>query len=422
VVLSRIAAGSLQLLSAGNPATLTLTSPTGYNAYVSLQPAAGSVGEIFLYDGVASPIWSLLKSTTNLFRLRNVAAGTYPISVDPTTDAVTFSANVTVNSGLMLGNTLNWITDNAYDIASGGNRPRDIHLSRDIIAGGSVSAGLAVTASVMKITTGAGAGLFLKSDAVGNTSWAAGVSGYSGYSGISGFSGATGGTGGTGISGYSGSGVSGYSGISGWSGYSGISGYSGATPWTRTGGVISPTTAGDYITAGSGFSGIVNFIPDNTYSIGTSTTVGRPNNIYIGNQISCANILVTNTAGSLKVATSDAAGNLTWSPINKTLNWVVSSPVSGSIFGPKLPEGMTATKLSAYTDVGTVTFNVSQTATIGSAGSVITGTNQIACTTGSVVAPPSSAALTSGDWLLLNIYSVASSPTQLTVTLNCTAP
>lgn len=101
--------------------------------------------------------------------------------------------------------------------------------------------------------------------------------------------------------------------------------------------------------------------------------------------------------------------------------WVVVSPVTGGILGPRIPHGMKPQRIDAYVAAATsATFNIEERTTIGSAGTNLVTSDLVATTTGvSHTTAFANDNIAMGSWLYLDISATSGTPGQLVVTLVC---
>lgn len=111
-----------------------------------------------------------------------------------------------------------------------------------------------------------------------------------------------------------------------------------------------------------------------------------------------------------------------WKSRNRVYTWVISNPAVGGILGPRLPEAHTVQRIDSYVKAATsVTFNIEERSTIGSAGSNILSEDQIADTDGaSATGSFNDSSLAEGNWLYVDISAVSGTPEQVVITLTCT--
>ena len=126
-------------------------------------------------------------------------------------------------------------------------------------------------------------------------------------------------------------------------------------------------------------------------------------------------------------AAGDADGKLLVSGVGgtvvKTFTWVISSPAVGGVLGPRLRSAMTVTRIDAYVRAATsVTFNIEERSTIGSAGTNILSSDMAADVNGETATSFADPDLAAGNWLYLDISAVSGTPGQVVVTLSCTVP
>jgi hypothetical protein len=101
--------------------------------------------------------------------------------------------------------------------------------------------------------------------------------------------------------------------------------------------------------------------------------------------------------------------------------WVVVAPAVGGIPGPQLKEAHTATRISSYvTSATSCTFNIEERGTIGSAGSNLLSSDQVAVATGASGTTFADSALAADAWLWLDISAVSGTPAAVVVTLSTT--
>ncbi|NPU89972.1 MAG: collagen-like protein [Fervidobacterium sp.] len=105
----------------------------------------------------------------------------------------------------------------------------------------------------------------------------------------------------------------------------------------------------------------------------------------------------------------------------RDIGWVLSSPTSGSILGPRVGQQHTLLKVSGYCDSGSAIINLEKRAsdTPGTSGSVCLSSNLTISTSGSSTSSftSSGSVINSDEWLLLYIASISGTPTAITVTV-----
>jgi hypothetical protein len=107
----------------------------------------------------------------------------------------------------------------------------------------------------------------------------------------------------------------------------------------------------------------------------------------------------------------------------RTFSWVITNPVAGGIPGPRLKVAATAIRIDSYvTSATSVTFNIEERSTIGSAGSNLLASDQVADVNGETTTSFDDSALAADNWLWLDIASVSGTPAILVVTLTVTIP
>ena len=105
----------------------------------------------------------------------------------------------------------------------------------------------------------------------------------------------------------------------------------------------------------------------------------------------------------------------------KSYTWVIDNPATGGIPGPRLKVAHTVTRLDSYVTAATsVTFNIEERSTIGSAGTDILASDQVADTDGAIASSFSNAGLAADCWLWLDISAVSGTPGKVVITLSCT--
>jgi hypothetical protein len=89
-----------------------------------------------------------------------------------------------------------------------------------------------------------------------------------------------------------------------------------------------------------------------------------------------------------------------------------------------LNEAHTVTRIDAYVAAATsVTFNIEERSTIGSAGSDIMSSDLVADVDGaSDLGAFNDSSLAAGNWLWVDISAVDGTPGQIIITLTCTVP
>lgn len=97
--------------------------------------------------------------------------------------------------------------------------------------------------------------------------------------------------------------------------------------------------------------------------------------------------------------------------------FTISAPAVGGIPGPRVPWACTITRLGSYTTAGTVTFNIEDRTTIGSAGTNILSSDQVADTTGEEVTSSfNKSSMAAGEYVFVDISAV-STPGTVTIWL-----
>jgi hypothetical protein len=104
----------------------------------------------------------------------------------------------------------------------------------------------------------------------------------------------------------------------------------------------------------------------------------------------------------------------------RTFSWVIANPASGVIYGPRLKEAHTITRIDSSVDIGSVTFNINERTNLTIAGSNILSASQVALASGVSSSSFNDSAIATDNWLALNISSIGSVPTQLVVTISAT--
>lgn len=102
----------------------------------------------------------------------------------------------------------------------------------------------------------------------------------------------------------------------------------------------------------------------------------------------------------------------------RTYTWVIGSPAVGGVLGPRLKAGQTCLRLDSHVAASTsVTFNIEERSTLGSAGTNIVASDQVATTTGASTTSFSNAGLAADNWLHVDISAVSGTPGQVSMTL-----
>lgn len=109
-------------------------------------------------------------------------------------------------------------------------------------------------------------------------------------------------------------------------------------------------------------------------------------------------------------------------PRLRVYTWVISSPATGGVLGPRIPEACTVTRIDSYVAAATsVTFNIEERSAIGSAGTDILASDQAADTDGaSQTSSFNNDSLAAGNWLYVDISAVSGTPGQVVISLTCT--
>jgi hypothetical protein len=84
---------------------------------------------------------------------------------------------------------------------------------------------------------------------------------------------------------------------------------------------------------------------------------------------------------------------------------------------------MTATRIDSYVTAATsATFNIEERTTIGSPGTNLITSDQVADTNGETTTTFSNSALDADNWLWVDISATSGTPGKLVITLSCTVP
>lgn len=105
--------------------------------------------------------------------------------------------------------------------------------------------------------------------------------------------------------------------------------------------------------------------------------------------------------------------------VTDSFTWLVQPTGAAGYPGPKLPYAATVTEVSSYVTAATsATFNIEERSSIGSAGTDILSSDQVADTDGeSVTSSFNNSALAQNSYLWLDVASVSGTPGYLSVTL-----
>jgi hypothetical protein len=107
--------------------------------------------------------------------------------------------------------------------------------------------------------------------------------------------------------------------------------------------------------------------------------------------------------------------------VTRLITWVIKNPTAEGIPGPRLKVPYTAVRVDSYVVGGTsVTFNIEERSTIGSAGPVVMGADMTADIDGETTTTFGNAGLAANNWLWLEIGGVTGAVTYLVVTLAVT--
>lgn len=106
----------------------------------------------------------------------------------------------------------------------------------------------------------------------------------------------------------------------------------------------------------------------------------------------------------------------------RTYTFSIPSPAVGGYPGLRVPQAWTVTRIDGYSvgATSTASVNVEKRTTPGSAGTNILGSELSLTTTGASDAAPSSASISSGTWLWLDVSAIANAPSYLVVTVTAT--
>jgi hypothetical protein len=107
----------------------------------------------------------------------------------------------------------------------------------------------------------------------------------------------------------------------------------------------------------------------------------------------------------------------------RSYTWVISSPATGGIPGPKIGVACTATSIHSYVTAATsATFNIEERTSIGSAGTNMLASDQVSDVTGEEATSFDNAGLAAGNWLWIDISATSGTPGNLVITLTYTIP
>jgi hypothetical protein len=160
---------------------------------------------------------------------------------------------------------------------------------------------------------------------------------------------------------------------------------------------VSGTNTGDVVLA-SPNSGLD--LTNQTLSIGTPTTINNTS----------TNSVTTNTH-------THALSS------KKTYTWIINTPGIGGIAGPRIPVNGTVIQVDSFVTAATsASFNIQKRSTIGTTGTNILSSSMVSTTAGVTSSNFSSASLTVGDWLWVQISAVSGTPGQLCITVTFTEP
>jgi hypothetical protein len=105
--------------------------------------------------------------------------------------------------------------------------------------------------------------------------------------------------------------------------------------------------------------------------------------------------------------------------ITDSFTWIVMPTGALGVPGPKMPYAATVTEVSSYVTAATsATFNIEERSSIGSAGTNVLSSDQVADTNGeSITSSFGNSGLASGCYLWLDVASVSGTPGTLQVTI-----
>lgn len=226
----------------------------------------------------------------------------------------------------------------------------------------------------------------------------------------------------------------------------------GSSPWQTTGSIVNLVTSTNNVTIGSSAAGGKLFVDGDTNEIQLQVQANGTQTANVQewqNSGGTARMAVTNgfgllfagsTSGNLTFLSpatyttytvtwpaaqggastflqNDGSGNLSWSGLSSTqlkrqMEYAILSPTASSdITEIRIPWTCTVKRLGSVTDTGTVTFNIEERTTIGSTGTDILSSDQVADSTGEEVTSSFNlSTLTAGRYRYLRIASVSGTP------------
>ena len=99
------------------------------------------------------------------------------------------------------------------------------------------------------------------------------------------------------------------------------------------------------------------------------------------------------------------------------LTIVIDSPATGDYLNIPIPWTCTPKRLEGITDTGTCTYNIEEASSVGGAGTDLLSADQVADATGEIATSFSNTTLTEGNYLIVAVTSVASTPGQVEIHL-----
>jgi hypothetical protein len=101
-----------------------------------------------------------------------------------------------------------------------------------------------------------------------------------------------------------------------------------------------------------------------------------------------------------------------------SFTWVIQSPASGGVPGPRLGESRMVTRVDAFvTNATSCAINIEKRTTIGSVGNALLSSDLTATVGGATTSTFASSSISAGDWLWVDISSVVGTPMTLTINL-----
>lgn len=141
---------------------------------------------------------------------------------------------------------------------------------------------------------------------------------------------------------------------------------------------------------------------------GAEDTSGVPPTLFMGQS----------GGGTLKAYSANNFVKALAAQMPRTFTWTIRDPAVGGIAGPRLHVDETVLRIDAFVIGGTsATFNIEERTAIGSSGTNLLSSDQVATTSGAYATSFSNSSLGAGNWLWIDVSAVSGTPTELVVVL-----